>query len=179
VDDEGGVEGVEAGLGNVRFTFSPPGLHVVVDDEGGFEEDGFALKSISICPGEVLGAVVGVSGRRFVAFTGSDDVNGTLPLPAFVKSCAPPDFVIKDGWRISPALLTLCPETFVVFGSGISNCPGEDLGASGAPGDNLLDAGVGVGSVPVNGTFLGFLKSCGLSLLVNNLPCLASSSFKN
>ena len=92
----------------------------------------------------------------FVAFTGSVPTNGVLPP---VKFCGFPLLVNKDPCLASPAFLNFDPETLVDFGSGISSCPGDAFGASGAPAGSLLDAGVGVGSVAVNGVFFGFLKS--------------------
>jgi hypothetical protein len=127
-------------------------LALVEESAGGFptEEEGLV---------GVEAGGLGVAGGLFAASCAPLNIASGIPglLPVELAnapgSCA---FTIEPPCPGSP--LTLDPGTLVVFGSGISICPGDILGPSGDPAGNLLDAGVGVGSVPVNGILLGFLK---------------------
>lgn len=109
----------------------------------------------------------GVAGGSFAASCAPLIIaSGILGLLPVGRTISPPlglggNASVGDEDCVEPVdpPLTDDPEILVVFGSGISICPGDVLDLSGDPAaDNLLDAGVSVGSVPVNGIFLGFLK---------------------
>jgi hypothetical protein len=106
---------------------------------------------------DVVGVGVGLAGfgSCLVSTPGT-----TLPFTRLRRPVIGDDGAEDDVGGVGPSgPLTSVPGTVVVFSPGISICPGDVLGLSGDPeAGNLLDAGVGVGSVAVNGYFLGFLK---------------------